>query len=84
MIKDVDETVGHLQSLGTVDSNRLGITEFCMGGRGAYYGNNTMVALAKARRLSNDPSRLPAFCSSTLAAKMGTRRPRTRASWSKS
>ena len=62
MIADVQATVAFLQSLSAVDSEALGITGFCMGGRvaylmaasipafkaaEAYYGGNTMVALGE-------------------------------------
>ena len=62
MIADVQATVAFLQSHSAVDSEALGITGFCMGGRvaylmaasipafkaaEAYYGGNTMVALGE-------------------------------------
>ena len=62
MIADVQATVEFLQNHSAVDSEALGITGFCMGGRvaylmaaalpqfkaaEAYYGGNTMVALGE-------------------------------------
>ena len=62
MIADVQATAAFLQSHNAVDSEALGITGFCMGGRvaylmaasipafkaaEAYYGGNTMVALGE-------------------------------------
>ena len=62
MIVDVQATVAFLQNHNAVDSEALGITGFCMGGRvaylmaaalpqfkaaEAYYGGNTMVALGE-------------------------------------
>ena len=62
MVEDVQATVDFLQNHNAVDSEALGITGFCMGGRvaylmaaaipqfkaaDAYYGGNTMVALGE-------------------------------------